>query len=38
VRFTVDDAITVLNGGLADGLSQMTLACTRRTQIIVLTF
>jgi hypothetical protein len=38
VGFTIEDAIALLNGGLADGLSEMTLARAGRTQFIVLTF
>jgi hypothetical protein len=30
--FTIEDAIALLDGGLADRLSQMTLARARRTE------
>jgi hypothetical protein len=38
VGFTIDDAIALLNGGLADGLSEMTLAGAGRASHIVPTF
>ena len=38
VGFTIEDAITLLNGGLTDGLGEMALARAGRTQAIVLTF
>src|SRR2546426_9640590 len=38
VGFTIEDAITLLNGGLANRLGEMALAGARRTQLIVLTF